>query len=76
MELTKEVRIQLIQNEIAGNVQARYVLELRHRINKKLGNTEANEAIEKDLFKVEATIDELSKALAEIEEVNEKSKKV
>ena len=65
MALDKTTKLALIQNELAGNEQAKYVLELRHRVNKKLGNVEANETVEKELVKIEGMIDELAKVLKE-----------
>ena len=64
-DLDKTTKLALIQNELAGNEQAKYILEVRHRVNKKLGNVEANETVEKELVKIEGTIDELTKILKE-----------
>ena len=65
-DLTNEVKIQLLGNEIEQHKQARYVLEVRHTVNKKLGNSEELKAIVKGLEITQMTINELEKIKKEL----------
>lgn len=55
-----EIKKQILQQEISMYHNTRYQLEIRHRINKKLGNTpEQLKAIENELVKIESALAEL-----------------
>lgn len=67
-EIEKEVKLKIIKSEIEMYRNTRYQLEIRHRVNKKLGNTEDQlKAIEKELENVEKALDELKEIEAEFE---------
>ncbi len=59
MEPTKEAQAQLIEQEITIWNNTLYMYQLRHRVNKKLGNIEACQQLESDMVKVEQALDEL-----------------
>ena len=60
--IEEEVKMKIVDSEIAMYKNTRYQLEIRHRINKKLGNAEEQlKALEKELGNVEKALDELKK---------------
>ena len=60
--IEEEVKMRIVDSEIAMYKNTRYQLEVRHRINKKLGNSEEQlKALEKELENVEKALDELKK---------------
>ncbi len=67
-EPTKEIKLQFLKQEIAGHQQAIYILSIRHRVNKKLGQTEEQlKPLADDIVKSEQAIDELEKIIKELE---------
>lgn len=66
-EPAKEVKLQLIENEIKSFENGLYMLSVRHRVNKKLNNSsESLKALEDEMVKTEQAIDELRKMQAEV----------
>ena len=64
--IEEEVKMKIVDSEIAMYKNTRYQLEIRHRINKKLGNSEEQlKALEKELENVEKALDELKQIKAE-----------
>ena len=58
--IEEKVKMNIVDSEIAMYKNTRYQLEVRHRINKKLGNAEEQlTALEKELENVEKALDEL-----------------
>ena len=51
-ELPIETKRGIIAQQIAGYAQNIYLSELAHKINKRLGNTDKTDAIEKDLTRL------------------------
>jgi hypothetical protein len=67
-EISNEVKYQIINNEIALYKNTRYQQELRYRVGKRIGQTqEALKPIEDEIVKIEMAIDELEKALKELD---------
>jgi len=67
MEPTKEAKLAIIEQETTMYVNTRWQLEMRHRVNKKLGWTsEQLKAIEDELVNIEKTIEELENIKAEL----------
>lgn len=58
-EPTKEVKLLILEQEIAIQSNTRYQQEIRHRISKKLGALDEAKAIEAELLKIEQRLDEL-----------------
>jgi len=56
-ELPIEVRKQIINNQIAAFRQGIYLDEVSHKINKRLGNTDKCEQLEKELLKLNQEMD-------------------
>jgi len=60
MDVSKEVKGQLIAQELQTYENTRYLLSLRHRVNKKINApAETLKAIEDELVKIEMAMDEL-----------------
>ena len=68
-EPSRETKLAIIDEEIRAYVNTRYQLQLRHRVNRSLGNEKAVEAIEADLVNIEKALDLLSAARKELETV-------
>ena len=67
-EITKEVKLTLLKNELAVYHNTVYILSVRHRVNKKLGQTEEQlKPIADEMAKAEMAIDELQKVIIEVE---------
>ena len=67
-EIPNEIKIQIIRQEIAMYKNTCYQLEMRHRVNKKLGNTlEQLKGIEEELTKANIALDEYREIEKEIE---------
>lgn len=64
IELTTEVKQTIINSELASCRNTRYLLTLRHRVQKKIGGTaEMLKPIEDELVRFEALIDALTEEL-------------
>ena len=64
-----DVKTRILENEIAVYKNTRYQLEIRHRVNKKLGTGgDQMKQIEKELENIEAALDELQKIMDELAE--------
>jgi DNA repair exonuclease SbcCD ATPase subunit len=60
-DIPNEVKAQLLAQELATYENTRYLLSLRHRVNKKINApAETLKAIEDELVKIEAALDELT----------------
>ena len=61
------VKVQLLNQEIATYENTRYILGIRYRVNKKIGNTaEQLKALEDELVKIEQALEELKAIRAEL----------
>jgi hypothetical protein len=68
MEIPHEVKKALIENEIQLHKNSAYLMELRHRVNKKLGATpEELKQLADDIVKHEQAIDLLNEELKTID---------
>lgn len=68
-EIPAEVKRVLIEQEIILHKNTAYQLNLRHRVNKKLGaTTEELKPLEDELIKHEQAIDILKEELVHVEE--------
>lgn len=68
-EIPAEVKRALIEQEIILHKNTAYQLNLRHRVNKKLGaTTEELKPLEDELIKHEQAIDILKEELVHVEE--------
>ena len=68
-EIPNEIKIALIQNEIALHKNTSYQLQLRHRVNKKLGGSaEELKALQDEMVKHEQAIEILNEELKELDE--------
>jgi hypothetical protein len=56
-----KIKLALLLQEKANWENTRTILEIRYRVNKRLGNQEQMNAVQKDLENCEAALDELSK---------------
>ena len=66
-DLAPEVKLALLQREVVEWQQLRYTLEVRHRVNKRIGApAEAMEPIAKDLERCEKALDALREMEAEL----------
>lgn len=66
-EISKEMKLAIIEREIATCRAAVYTLSIRHRVNKKLGQTaEQLKPIEDEIVKQETAIDEFEKMEEEV----------
>jgi ribosome-binding ATPase YchF (GTP1/OBG family) len=65
-KLTNEAKIIIINEEIRQWVGESYRRQLRHRVQTKLGNKTAIEAIEEEMELIEQSLDELRAALLEL----------
>jgi len=67
MDVSKEVKVQLIEQELATYENTRYLLSLRHRVNVKIKSpAETLKAIEDELVKIEMALDELKEIQQEL----------
>ena len=62
-EPTNDVKRQIIQQQIAGWEEARYSLQLQHRVQAGLANQQGSADIEKRLLDCEKALDMLQKEL-------------
>jgi len=61
------VKVQLLNQEIATYENTRYILGIRYRVNKKIGNTaEQLKPLEDELVKIEQALEELKAIRAEL----------
>ena len=68
MEISKEVKIQIIENEIAAHLNGQYLLEMRYRVSKKIGaSPDELKAITDELTKLAAKLDEWETVKSELE---------
>ena len=68
MEISKEVKIQIIENEIAAHLNGKYLLEMRYRVSKKIGaSPDELKAITDELTKLAAKLDEWETVKSELE---------
>ena len=67
-EIANEVKVIIVENEIALHKNSVYQLELRHRVNKKLGGTaDELKQLTDEIVKHEAIIDLLKEELKAIQ---------
>ena len=60
MDISNEVKTQVITQEIVTYENTRYLLSIRHRVNKKIGSTpEQLKVLEDEMVKIEMALDEL-----------------
>lgn len=59
-----EIRRRIIEQEMAQIRNGLYMLGLRYKVNKRLGNTEALASLEDESVKTQAMLDEYEKELA------------
>lgn len=64
----------IIEEEITRYRGGVYLISVRHRVNKKLGNEDAAKANAEEMVKQEQAIDELKAILKELDLVNGKVK--
>lgn len=76
MEPTKEIKIELLENEIRLHENTLYILEIRHKVNKKIG-AESNvlENIAHEMTQHNIAIDELNNLLKELKKMDIPKKK-
>ncbi|MEW6511886.1 MAG: hypothetical protein AB1428_13120 [Bacteroidota bacterium] len=66
------LKIDIIERELNGYLQARYQLELRRRVAERAKDDRLKESVTADLVKVEAAIDQLTEELEALRAKNEK----
>ena len=62
-EISPEIRLQIIQQEHQMWANTREMFTIRHRVYKRLNDSEGIKAAEKELEKCETALDELDKIL-------------
>lgn len=68
MEPTKEIKLQLLVNELALHENSKYILSVRHRVSKTVKSSpEVLKQIEDELAQHEMAIDEINKLIKELE---------
>ena len=66
-DINTAVKAQLLNQEIATYENTRYILGIRYRVNKKIGNTaEQLKPLEDELVKIEQALEELKAIRAEL----------
>jgi len=67
-DLAPQVKLALIQREIMEWKQLRYTMEIRHRVNKRVGAPpETMSAVEQELERCEKALDALREMEAELQ---------
>ncbi len=66
-DIPNDVKLQIINNEIAMYNNTIYLLQIRHRVNKSLGQADALKTIEDEMVKNEKSVDELEKIKSELD---------
>ena len=66
-DINTAVKAQLLNQEISTYENTRYILGIRYRVNKKIGNTaEQLKPLEDELVKIEQALEELKAIRAEL----------
>lgn len=70
MEISNEVKVQILDNEIAALLQTQYLLETRYKVGKKVeADPEQMKTIKEQLVKIQMQIDETEAIKKELSKV-------